>query len=101
MSLNWFREPPLASSNLALTTKNKIMIIIAAICFAIFFVEIHQFHRKWKLDFKPFSCTSCLAAWTGLALYLLPAICTDVIAFVFIPGVLAPLLSKLMWNLWK
>jgi hypothetical protein len=77
------------------------MIIIAAICFAIFFVEIHQFHRKWKLDFKPFSCTSCLAAWTGLTLYLLPAICTDVIAFVFIPGVLAPLISKLMWNLWK
>ena len=29
------------------------MIIIAAVCFAIFFVEIHQFHRKWKLDFKP------------------------------------------------
>jgi hypothetical protein len=77
------------------------MIIIAAICFAIFFVEIHQFHRKWKLDFKPFSCTSCFAAWTGLTLYLLPAICTDVIAFVFIPGVLAPLLSKIMWNLWK
>jgi hypothetical protein len=101
MSLNWFREPPLAGSNPVLTTKNKIMIIIAAICFAIFFVEIHQFHRKWKLDFKPFSCTSCLAAWTGLALYLLPAICTDIIAFVFIPGVLAPLLSKLMWNLWK
>jgi hypothetical protein len=77
------------------------MIIIAAICFAIFFVEIHQFHRKWELDFKPFSCTSCLAAWTGFALYFLPTICTDVIAFVFIPGVAAPLLSKLMWNLWK
>ena len=77
------------------------MIIISAICFAIFFVEIHQFHRKWKLDFKPFSCTSCLAAWIGLALYLLPEVCTNVIAFVFIPGVAAPLLSKLMWNLWK
>jgi hypothetical protein len=36
-----------------------------------------------------------------LALYLLPAICTDIIAFIFIPGVLAPLLSKIMWNLWK
>ena len=68
------------------------MIIIASICFAIFFVEIHQFHRKWKLDFKPFSCTSCLAAWTGLVLYLLPAICTDVIAFVFIPGAVAPMI---------
>ena len=77
------------------------MIIIAALMFSIFFVEIHRFDQKWKLDFKPFSCTSCLAAWTGLSLYLLPAICTDVIAFVFIPGVAAPLLSKLMWNLWK
>lgn len=77
------------------------MIIIAAICFAIFFVEIHQFHRKLKLDFKPFSCTSCLAAWTGLALYLLPTICTEIMMYVFLPGLFAPILSKVIWNLWK
>ena len=75
--------------------------ILAAISFALFFVEIHQFHRKWKLDFKPFSCTSCLAAWVGLGLFILPDIFTNIVAFVFIPGVAAPLLSKLMWNLWK
>ena len=77
------------------------MIIISAICFAIFFVEIHQFHKKWYLDFKPFSCTSCLSAWVSLALFLLPDFFTNIMAVVFIPGVVAPILTKLMWNLWK
>jgi hypothetical protein len=77
------------------------MIIIAAICFSIFFIEIHQFHRKWNLNFKPFNCTSCISAWTGLILYLLPEVFTNIVAFMFVPGVLAPVLSKIMWNLWK
>lgn len=77
------------------------MIIIAAIAFALFFVEVHQFHIKWKLNFKPFSCTSCLSAWTGLALFILPDMVTDIVSVVFIPGVLAPIITKLMWNLWK
>ena len=77
------------------------MIILAAISFALFFVEIHQLHIKWKLNFKPFSCTSCLSAWVGLALYILPEIFTNIAAVVFIPGVLAPIITKLMWNLWK
>ena len=78
-----------------------ILTILAAISFALFFVEIHQFHKKWYLDFKPFSCTSCLSAWVGLALFLLPEIVTNIFAVVFIPGVLAPIITKLMWNLWK
>jgi hypothetical protein len=77
------------------------MIILAAISFALFFVEIHQLHIKWKLNFKPFSCTSCLGAWVGLILYILPEIFTNVAAVMFVPGVLAPIITKLMWNLWK
>ena len=78
-----------------------ILTILAAISFSLFFVEIHQFHIKWKLNFKPFSCTSCLSAWVGLGLFILPDIFTNIVAVVFIPGVLAPIITKLIWNLWK
>ena len=78
-----------------------ILTILAAISFALFFVEVHQFHIKWNLNFKPFSCTSCLSAWVGLALFILPDIFTSIVAVLFIPGVLAPIITKLMWNLWK
>lgn len=78
-----------------------ILTILAAISFALFFVEVHQLHIKCKLNFKPFSCTSCLSAWVGLALFMLPDLFTNIVAVVFIPGVLAPIITKLMWNLWK
>jgi hypothetical protein len=37
----------------------------------------------------------------GLGLFILPDIFTNIVAVVFIPGVLAPIITKLMWNLWK
>jgi hypothetical protein len=77
------------------------MIIITAICFALFFVEIHRFNLKWKLDFKPFNCGSCLAAWTALALYLLPTIVTEIAFVMFVSGVLAPLADKFIGFIWK
>lgn len=77
------------------------MIIITAICFALFFVEIHRFNVKWKLDFKPFNCGSCLAAWTALALYLLPNIVTDIAFVMFVSGVAAPLADKFIGFIWK
>jgi hypothetical protein len=78
-----------------------ILTILAAISFSLFFVEIHQLHIKWKLNFKPFSCASCLSAWVGVILYALPDIFTNAIAVVFIPGFLTPVINKLMWKLWK
>ena len=77
------------------------MIIITAICFALFFVEIHRFNLKWKLDFKPFNCGSCLAAWTALALYLLPKIVTEIAFVMFVSGVLAPIGRQAMEFIWK
>lgn len=77
------------------------MIIITAICFALFFVEIHRFNLKWKLDFKPFNCGSCLAAWTALALYLLPNIVTEIAFVMFVSGVLAPIGRQAMEFIWK
>jgi hypothetical protein len=77
------------------------MIIITAICFALFFVEVHRFNLKWKLDFKPFNCGSCLAAWTALALYLLPKIVTEIAFVMFVSGVLAPIGRQAMEFIWK
>lgn len=77
------------------------MIIIAAICFALFFIEIHRFNVKWKLDFKPFNCSSCLAGWTALALYFLPNIFTDIFFYLFVPGVLAPIGRQAMEFIWR
>lgn len=76
------------------------MILIAAICFSIFFVDIHRFYAKWKLNFKPFNCASCLAAWMGLFLYLFP-VAIDYVFYMFTAGVLAPIIKLLMDYLYK
>lgn len=77
------------------------MIIIAAICFSLFVIEIHRLPEKWKLNFKPFNCSSCLAAWLSLCLYFLPTIVTDIIVIMFGSGVLAPIARTFMNWLWK
>lgn len=76
------------------------MILIAAICFSIFFVDIHRFYIKWHINFKPFNCASCLAAWMGLFLYLFP-VAIDYVFYMFTAGVLAPIIKLLMDYLYK
>lgn len=75
--------------------------IIGAIAFSIYFVEIGVFHRRLKLNFKPFSCVPCLAAWSGLALYLLPSYISLIACVMFVPGVVATIIQNLMQRLWK
>lgn len=77
------------------------MIIPAALSFALFFVEIHGFHRKWRLNFKPFNCASCLASWLALGLFFLPDWIAQVILVMFGSGVLAPLLKLLLDKYYK
>ena len=77
------------------------MIIIAAVCFAVFFVDIHRFYAKWKLNFKPFNCASCLASWTALGLYFCPAIIQKIALVMFASGVAAPIFKILMDILWN
>jgi hypothetical protein len=77
------------------------MIILAAVCFAVFFVDIHRFYAKWKLNFKPFNCASCLASWTALGLYFCPAIIQEIALVVFASGVAAPIFKILMDILWN
>lgn len=74
--------------------------IIGAICFSFFFIEMHQFHKKWKLNIRPFNCVSCLSAWTSLALYCLPDYATLGFLIMFASGVFAPLFIKLYQKLY-
>jgi ABC-type thiamin/hydroxymethylpyrimidine transport system permease subunit len=67
------------------------MIIVASVSFALFFVEIHRFYYKWKLNFKPFNCASCLASWLALGLYFLPEYVTEIVLVMFGSGVIAPM----------
>ena len=77
------------------------MIILAAICFAVFFVDIHRFYAKWKLNFKPFNCASCLASWVALGLYFCPPIIQEIVLVMFSSGVAAPIFKILMDILWN
>lgn len=76
------------------------MILLAGIFFAIFFTEIHRFHIKWKLNFRPFNCSSCLAAWVSLALYFIP-VAVEPVFYMFSAGALAPIIALLMNHLWQ
>jgi hypothetical protein len=69
--------------------------IITGIAFAFFFVEMHQFHRKFKLNIRPFNCVSCLAAWTSLLVYFLPDFIKMPLMGMFVSGAIAPLFVKL------
>jgi hypothetical protein len=70
--------------------------ILAAALFSYYFIEMARFHKKWKLDFRPFNCLVCLPAWVALALYLLPDYVTEVIIAMMGAAILSVLLKTLM-----
>ena len=78
-----------------------IQIIITSVCASLFFITIHNLHRKWKLNFKPFSCGSCLAAWVGVVLYFSPKLVLDVASVLFISGFLGAIVETLMYKIWN
>jgi len=78
-----------------------ILSIITAICASLFFTEIHNFHIRWKINFKPFNCGSCLAAWLASLHYYAPELIQEITSTIFIAGFFAPIVTKLMWSLWK
>jgi hypothetical protein len=73
-----------------------ILNILAAGLFSFYFIEMARFHKKLKLDFRPFNCLVCLPAWVALALYLLPIEVTEVIIVMFGSAILAVLFKTLM-----
>ena len=78
-----------------------IQIIITSVCASLFFITIHNLHRKWKLNFKPFSCGSCLAAWVGVVLYFSPKLVVDIASVVFISGFLGAITETLIYKIWN
>jgi len=73
-----------------------ILNILAAGLFSFYFIEMARFHKKLKLDFRPFNCLVCLPAWVALALYLLPIYVTDVIIVMMGAAIFSVLLKTLM-----
>lgn len=70
--------------------------ILASALFSYYFIEMARFHKKWKLDFRPFNCLVCLPAWVALALYLLPIYITEGLIAMFGAAILSVLLKTLM-----
>jgi hypothetical protein len=78
-----------------------IQIIITSVCASLFFNSIHNLHRKWGINFKPFSCGSCLAAWVGVILYFSPKLILDISSVLFISGFLGAITETLMYKIWN
>jgi len=78
-----------------------IQIILTSICASLFFTTIHNLHRKWGVNFKPFSCGSCLASWIGVLLYFAPELILNIASVLFISGVLAVIIETLIYKIWN
>ena len=78
-----------------------IQIILTSICASLFFTTIHNLHRKWGINFKPFSCGSCLASWIGIILYFTPELILNIASVLFISGVLAAIIETLIYKIWN
>jgi hypothetical protein len=78
-----------------------IQIIITSVCASLFFNTIHNLHRKWGINFKPFSCGSCLASWIGIVLYFSPELIVNIASVLFISGVVAAITETLIYKIWN
>jgi len=70
--------------------------ILAAGLLSFYFIEMARFHKKWKIDFKPFNCLVCMPAWIGLGLYWLPLYITEIIIVMMGAAIFSVLLKTLM-----
>ncbi len=78
-----------------------ILSIITAICASLFINDIHNLPFKWRINFKPFNCGSCLAAWLAPIHYFAPELIQNITSCMFIAGFFAPIISQSIWKLWK
>ena len=79
---------------------NLFLVILTANLFTFYFLQQGQFHKKWKLDFKPFNCSICLSAWSGLIIYFLPSFIQYPILALFGSGFIAPFFRNFFTNLY-
>ena len=78
-----------------------IQIILTSVCASLFFITIHNLHRKWRVNFKPFSCGSCLASWVAVILYFSPELILNIASVLFISGVVAAITETLIYKIWN
>jgi hypothetical protein len=78
-----------------------IQIIITSVCASLFFNTIHNLHKKWGINFKPFSCGSCLASWIGIVLYFSPELIVNIASVLFVSGVVAAITETLIYKIWN
>jgi hypothetical protein len=77
-----------------------IQIILTSICATIYFIDINRLHLKWNLNYKPFSCSSCLPFWVAAVLYFTPQLIVDILTLAFVSGVLGTIASYLLNKLY-
>ena len=68
--------------------------IIAATFTAIYFSDISGIGRR--IGYRPFNCALCLAAWLGAGLFFIPQLVSELLIVMFVPGVIAAIISKLL-----
>jgi hypothetical protein len=75
------------------------MIIIAAIVFSFYFVEVARIQAVFNLPIKPFGCMVCLTAYVAALFYWLPGWLVEYIAIIFGSPLLGVLFRNLFINL--
>jgi hypothetical protein len=74
-------------------------ILLAAVLGTVYLIHATGLMRR--LPAKPFRCEPCLAFWIAAGLSFAPGWAVDTIAVSFAAGVLAPLVSNLLRNLFN
>jgi hypothetical protein len=74
-------------------------IILAAVLGAVYLIHATGLMRR--LPAKPFRCEPCLAFWLALGLYFAPGWVVDAALACLAAGVLSPLASNLLRNLFN
>lgn len=77
-----------------------IQIILTSICATLYFIDINRLHLRWGLNYKPFSCSSCLPFWMATILYFTPQLIINVLSVAFISGVLTTIASRQLEKLY-
>lgn len=76
---------------------DKLVIIVASISFAYYFIEIagipHMIKRKLNYGrfqrLKPLDCLTCLSVWVAVFLFFCPILTSQFIATIFLSGIIA------------
>lgn len=78
-----------------------IKLIMTAVMFSFYFIEVAKMHLHLKLDFKPFNCMTCLPVWSGAIFYFMPTVVVDFIMICMAAGIFGPLFRNFLINIFN